>query len=75
MVNGLRGPRADPRLRLHGRPRTVSSRSTSSTSFPQEERATIAEYADEVDVPSGEQLIAEGEFAYSSSSSSTARPR
>jgi CRP/FNR family cyclic AMP-dependent transcriptional regulator len=32
--------------------------------FPQEERATIAEYADEVDVASGETLVAEGEFAY-----------
>jgi CRP-like cAMP-binding protein len=32
--------------------------------FPQEERATIAEYADEVDVASGEVLVKEGEFAY-----------
>ncbi len=32
--------------------------------FPEEERATIAEYAEEVDVPSGETLVKEGEFAY-----------
>jgi CRP/FNR family transcriptional regulator, cyclic AMP receptor protein len=32
--------------------------------FPEAERAAIAEYADEVDVPSGEKLVEEGEFAY-----------
>jgi CRP/FNR family transcriptional regulator, cyclic AMP receptor protein len=32
--------------------------------FPEDERAAIAEYADEVDVPSGEKLVSEGEFAY-----------
>ena len=32
--------------------------------FPEEERTAIAEYADEVDVPSGETLVKEGEFAY-----------
>lgn len=32
--------------------------------FPEAERATIAEYAEEVDVPSGATLVAEGEYAY-----------
>lgn len=32
--------------------------------FPEDERTTIAEYADEVDVPAGEKLVEEGEFAY-----------
>jgi Na+:H+ antiporter len=32
--------------------------------LPEEERAAIAEYVDEVDVPSGERLISEGDFAY-----------
>ena len=32
--------------------------------FPEDERTTIAEWADEVDVPSGETLVKEGEFAY-----------
>ena len=30
----------------------------------EEDRAAIAEYVDEVDVPSGERLISEGDFAY-----------
>jgi Na+:H+ antiporter len=30
----------------------------------EEDRASIAEFVDEVDVPSGERLIAEGDFAY-----------
>ena len=32
--------------------------------FPENERDAIAEYADAVDVPSGEKLVEEGEFAY-----------
>ncbi|HEU5212363.1 MAG TPA: cyclic nucleotide-binding domain-containing protein [Gaiellaceae bacterium] len=32
--------------------------------FPEAERATIAEYAEEVDVPSGTTLVSEGEYAY-----------
>ena len=32
--------------------------------FPEEERLTIAQYADELDVPAGETLVAEGDFAY-----------
>jgi CRP-like cAMP-binding protein len=30
----------------------------------EDDRAAIAEYVDEVDVPSGERLISEGDFAY-----------
>jgi CRP-like cAMP-binding protein len=32
--------------------------------FPEDERTVIAEWAEEVDVPSGETLVKEGEFAY-----------
>ena len=32
--------------------------------FPEDERTVIAEWAEEVDVPSGETLVNEGEFAY-----------
>ena len=32
--------------------------------FPEDERTTIAEWAAAVDVPSGETLVKEGEFAY-----------
>jgi CRP-like cAMP-binding protein len=32
--------------------------------LPEDERAAIAEYVDAVDVPSGERLISEGDFAY-----------
>ena len=32
--------------------------------FPEAERATIAEYAEAVDVPAGATLVAEGEYAY-----------
>ena len=32
--------------------------------FPEDERAAIAEYADEVDVAAGEKLVEEGEFGY-----------
>jgi CRP-like cAMP-binding protein len=32
--------------------------------FPEAERATIAEYAEAVDVPAGATLVSEGEYAY-----------
>jgi CRP-like cAMP-binding protein len=32
--------------------------------LPEDERAAIAEYVDAVDVPPGERLISEGDFAY-----------
>jgi CRP-like cAMP-binding protein len=32
--------------------------------LPEDDRAAIAEYVDQVDVPAGERLISEGDFAY-----------
>ena len=32
--------------------------------LPEDDRASIAEFVDEVDVPAGERLISEGDFAY-----------
>jgi CRP-like cAMP-binding protein len=32
--------------------------------FPEEERLAIAPYVDELDVPAGETLVSEGDFAY-----------
>ena len=32
--------------------------------LPEDERATIAEFVDEVDVPAGERLVSEGDYAY-----------
>ena len=32
--------------------------------LPEDDRAAIAEYVDEVEVPAGERLISEGDFAY-----------